>query len=156
MKLYAQQKPFSWMDKFCIKDAKGDDRYFVEGELHASGHRLHIYDTNKTEVALIRNKLSGLRPRVEILQKGTVSAEILKKRSLLKTEYIINGSDWIVRGDFRTHDYVLMGGYGNAVSVKIVPLNWGDCFEFDISNTADEVKALSAVMTFDLILESVK
>ena len=156
MKLYVIQKPFSWMDKFCIKDAKGDDRYFVEGELHAAGHKLHIYDINKKEVASIQNKLSGLRPRVVIQQNGAVSAEVLKKRSVSKTNYIINGSDWTIRGDFRAHDYALMGGYGNALTVRLVPLNWGDCYELDISNTADEVKVLSTALTLDCILEGSK
>ena len=156
MKLYVKQEPFSWMNKFNIKDAKGADRYFVEGQLSSAGHILHIFDTDKKEVAFIRNKLSGLRPRVEIRQNGKVSAEVLKKRAGLKTVYVFNGSDWTIRGDFRTHDYTLSGGYGNALAVRIVPQKESDSYELDISNTADEVKVLATALILDCVLEGAK
>jgi uncharacterized protein YxjI len=37
MKLYIKQKVFSWGDKFTVKDATGNDRYFVEGEVFSFG-----------------------------------------------------------------------------------------------------------------------
>jgi uncharacterized protein YxjI len=156
MKLYVKQETFSWMGKFNVKDAKGANRYFVEGQLSHDGHVLHIFDMDKKEVAYIRNKLSGLRPRVEIHQNGKVSVEVLKKRAGLKTVYVINGSDWTIRGDFRTHDYALSGGYGNALAVRIVPQEACDNYELDISNTADEVKVLATALTLDCVLEGVK
>jgi len=156
MKLYVKQEPFSWMGKFNVKDAKGADRYYIEGELQNDGHVLHIFDSDKKEIATIQNKLTGLRPRVEIRQNGKVSAEVLKKRAGLKTVYTISGADWTIRGDFRTHDYALMGGYGNALAVRIVPQGEEDFYELDISNTADEVKVLAASLILDIILEGVK
>ena len=156
MKLYVKQETFSWMGKFNIKDAKGADRYFVEGQLSSDGHILHIFDAGKKEVASIQNKLSGLRPRVEIRQNGKVSVEILKKRAGLKTVYVINGSDWTIRGDFRTHNYALSGGYGNALAVRIIPQEACDHYELDISNTADEVKVLATALTLDCVLDGTK
>jgi uncharacterized protein YxjI len=156
MKLYVKQTPFSWMGRFYVKDGKGNDRFYVEGELDPSGHKLHIFDANKKEVAVIQNKLSGLRPRIEIRQNGTLTAEVLKKRSGLKSDYLIPGSDLTIRGDFRTHDYALMGGYGNALAVKIVTVDGVDFYEMDVSNTADEPKMLALGLVFDGALEGAK
>ena len=154
MKLYVKQEAFSWMGKFNVKDARGADRYFVEGQLLSAGHMLHIYDSSKKEVGTIRNKLSGLRPRVEISQNGKLSAEVLRKHSGAKAVYTIKGSDWTIRGDFRAHEYALMGGYGNALAVKIVPLEDEKFYELDISNTADEVKVLAAALVLDCVVEN--
>jgi len=156
MKLYVKQETFSWMNKFNVQDAKGADKYFIEGQLLSAGHILHIFDTGKKEIATIQNKLSGLRPRVEIRQNGVLSAEVCKKRAGLKTVYTISGADWTIRGDFRTHEYALVGGYGNALAVKIVQQEDQPFYELDISNTADEVKVLAAALILDCILEQVK
>jgi len=140
------------MDRFWVKDGKGADRYFVEGELIPTGHKLHIYDLNKKEVASIQNKLSGLSPKVVIRQNEEITVEVLKKR----TGCILKGSDWTIKGDFRTHDYALVGGYGNALCVKVISQDDDDFYELDISNTADELKVLSTALTLDLAFEGVK
>ena len=36
MKLYIKEKVFSWGDKFTVKDAYGEDKYIVEGEVFSS------------------------------------------------------------------------------------------------------------------------
>ena len=156
MKLFIKQEPFSWMTIYTVKDAKGADKYTIEGQLLSEGHKLHIYDSNKIEVGTVQSKLSGLRPRAEISQRGKVTAEVQKKRAGLKTTYVISGSDWTIRGDFRTHDYALMGGYGNALVVKIIQQEGEPYYELEISNTADEIKVLATALILDFVLDEVK
>jgi len=156
MKLYVKQETFSWMNKFNVQDAKGTDKYYIEGQLLPAGHVLHIFDAGKKEIATIQNKLSGLRPRVEIRQNGVLSAEVRRKRAGLKTVYTIEGADWTIRGDFRSHEYALVGGYGNALAVKIVLQEEKPYYELDMSNTADEVKVLAVALILDCILEQEK
>ena len=54
MKLYIKEKVFSWGDKFTVKDAYGEDKYIVEGELFTFGKKLHVYDRSGREVAFIK------------------------------------------------------------------------------------------------------
>ena len=55
MRLYARQKVFSFRTVFSITDERGNDRYRVRGELLTLGKRLHVYDNNGREVAMIRH-----------------------------------------------------------------------------------------------------
>ena len=40
MKLYIKEKVVSWGDKFTVKDAYGEDKYIVEGEVFSWGKKL--------------------------------------------------------------------------------------------------------------------
>ena len=59
MKLYIKEKVFSWGDKFTVKDAYGEDKYIVEGEVFTFGKKLHVYDRSGREVAFIKQVLLG-------------------------------------------------------------------------------------------------
>ena len=63
MKLYMKQKVFSWNDRFTVKDAWGNDKYFVEGELFSWGKKLHVYDLQNREVAFIKQEVWSFMPR---------------------------------------------------------------------------------------------
>ena len=79
MKLYIKEKVFSWGDKFYVKDALGNDRYVVEGEVFTLGKKLHVYDRLNREVAFIRQKLWTFLPRYMVSVEGTDVAEIVKE-----------------------------------------------------------------------------
>ena len=44
MRLYMQEKVFSWRDRFKVWDEEQNEKYYVEGELFSWGKRLHVYD----------------------------------------------------------------------------------------------------------------
>ena len=49
MKLYIQQKVFSFKDKFNIWDEAGNPKYYAEGEIFSLGKKLHVYDAAGNE-----------------------------------------------------------------------------------------------------------
>ena len=58
MKLYIKEKVFTWGDKFCVKDALGNDRYTVEGEVFTLGNYVFYLILSETEKDLVLNTLT--------------------------------------------------------------------------------------------------
>ncbi|MBQ7054279.1 MAG: hypothetical protein IJN97_03575, partial [Oscillospiraceae bacterium] len=60
MKLYIKQQVFSLTAKFTVKDERGEDKYFVEGDFLSLHARMHIYNTMRQEIAQIYRKITFL------------------------------------------------------------------------------------------------
>ena len=154
MKLYIKQKVFSWGDKFTVKDEFGNDKYFVEGEIFTLGKKLHVYDTNGNEVAFIQQELLTLLPRYHVFCGGEQIAEIKKEFSFLFPRYSIEGLGWEVDGSFMAHEYEITRDGYPIVSISKEWMTWGDSYELDIANPADEIIALAVVLTIDCVMEA--
>lgn len=153
MKLYIQQKFFSWKDKFFIKDKDGNDRYYVEGELFTLGKKLHIYDMNGGEVAFIQQKVLSFLPKFFVFVGDTQVAEIVKEFTLFKNKYRIDGLNWEVHGNFLDHDYEIVSEGRTIATVAKEWLVWKDAYELNVHNASDTVLALSVVLAIDCVLD---
>jgi uncharacterized protein YxjI len=89
MKLYMKQKVFSFVDSFTIKDAEGNDRWQVEGELLSLDHILHILDMNGNEVALVKKKIFSLFPKFFIYINNIEMAQLVKEFTLFSQSYYL-------------------------------------------------------------------
>ena len=138
MKLYMKQKVFSWNDRFTVKDAMGNDKYFVEGEFFSWGKKLHVYDRSGREVAFVRQKLWTFLPRYMVSVNGTDVAEIVKEFTFLRPKYSIIGPGWEVDGSFWEHDYEVTENGRPIVSIRKEWMTWGDTYELDIADATQE------------------
>ena len=154
MKLYIKQKVFTWGDKFTVKDINGNDRYYVEGEVFSWGKKLHVYDVNGTEAAFIQQKVFSFLPRYFVYVGNEQVAEIVKEFSFLFPRYTIEGLGWEIDGSFMAHDYQITKNGRNIVSISKEWMTWGDSYELDITDPADEIVALAVVITIDCVTES--
>jgi len=152
MKLYIQQKVFSWADRFSVKDETGQDRYYVEGELFSWGKKLHICNAMGDEAAYIQQRLMTFMPKYDIFTNGAQVAQITKEFSFLFPKYRIDGPDWTVEGSFLAHDYQILEQGRPIVTIAKEWMTWGDCYELDIENPADELIALAVVLTIDCVI----
>ncbi len=155
MKLYVRQKPLSWTEKFSVINSKEEDRYFVEGEVLSFGRKLHIYDTDKNEVACVKQKFASLQPRYGVFQSGNKVIEVMQKFTVAKHKYAISGSDWTISGDLGKHAYTISCSYGKIAAIQIVELEDGAWVELDLSNTVNEaniVRALATVLAIDCVV----
>ncbi len=150
MKLYIKQKVFSWNDRFTVKDEFGDDRYTVEGEIFTLGRKLHVYDRSDTEVIFIAQKVWSWMARYIVSIHGNPAAEVAQKFTWFRPKYEIIGPDWQVEGNWHGHDYEVLNGSGSCV-VRITKewMTWGDTYELDIADPADELLALAVVLAID-------
>ena len=152
MKLYIKQKVFSWGDRFTVKDANGDDRYFVEGEVFTWGKKLHVCDMSGNEVAFIQQKVFRFLPTYHVFVNGDQVAEIIKEFSFFKPYYTVRGPGWEATGRFLLHDYEITQGEFPVATIQKEWMTWGDCYELDIANPNHEVLALAVVLTIDCVI----
>ena len=52
------------------------------------------------------------------------------------------------------HEYEIIQGGRTIVSISKEWMTWGDSYELDILNPADEIVALAVVLTIDCVTES--
>lgn len=154
MKLYIKEKVFSWGDKFTVKDEHGNDKYVVEGEVFTWGKKLHIYDMTGREVAFIKQEVWSFLPRFYVFCGGQQVAEIKKEFTFLFPKYSIEGLGWEIDGSFLAHEYEITKGGRSIVTISKEWMTWGDSYELNIANPADEILALAVVITIDCVMES--
>lgn len=149
MKLYINQKVFSWVDRFHVKDEYGQDIFYVEGEFLLFGKHLYIYDMTGAEVAYIEQKVFSFLPRYFVYINGQQVAEIVKEFSFLQPRYSIEGLGWEVTGDFFAHDYDITQNSSTIATIHKQWMTWGDCYELDTADKGDPLLALSVVLAID-------
>ena len=154
MQLYIKQKVFSFKDRFTVKDAAGEDRYFVEGKLISLGKKLTVTDEAGNEVAFVHQKVLSLLPKFFVEVNGSEIAQIKKKLTFLKPKYVVEGLDWEVEGNFLAHDYSITENGNVIASIHKRWMSWGDSFELDISDGADEVVALAVILAIDAVMDA--
>ena len=152
MKLYIKQKVFSWGDKFSVKDEVGRDRYYVEGEIFSWGKKLHVYDAHNREAAFIKQELLTFLPSYQVFLGDRQAARIVKEFSFLFPRYSIEMLGWEIEGSFMAHDYTITKNGRTIVSIHKEWMTWGDCYELDIEDPADELIALAVVLTIDCVI----
>lgn len=152
MKLYMKQKVFSWRDKFTVKDESGIDRYQVEGEFLSLGKRLHVLNESNVEVALIRQKLLAWMPQFFVEIDGREICKIVKRLTLLRPKYELEGLSWHVEGDILSHEYMVYDGSRAVMGLSKHWLTWGDSYELDIADQKDELLCLSIALAIDAVL----
>ena len=154
MQLYIKQKVFSWGDRFTVWDAHGEERYYVQGAIFSWGKKLHVYDCRDREVAFIQQRLLTFLPRYTVSVDGEEVAEIVKEFTFLYPRYSIEGLGWEIEGSFMAHDYEITQGGRSIVTIRKAWMTWGDTYELDIADPADEILALAVVLTIDAATES--
>ena len=154
-KLFLQQKLMKAKETFTVKNEMEEDCYLVEGDaIVVGGKKLHIKDMSGREIAMVQQKLLALLPKFLVFKNGEQVAEIVKKISLFKPKYVIEGPGWEVRGNIFEHDYIITDGSKDIVHLHKAWLSWGDSFELDISDNADEVMILASVLAIGCVMEA--
>jgi len=151
MRLYIKQKVFSFKDRFTIVDEFENVIYTVEGKVFSLGKKLKIFDAFQEEVAYIEEKVLSFRPRYSIIidQQEII---VHKKFSFL-SKYAIEGSDWVLKGDFFDHDYEIVEGSEPIMKLTKKWFTWGDSYELDIENNQDTLLSVCIVLVIDACIE---
>ena len=154
MKLYIKEKVFSWTDKFTVKDEFGEDRYTAQGELISIGKKLHVYDRFGEEVITIRQKVVSLLPRYDITVRGREFGQLVKKISLFKPKYVLEGPGWEIEGNFYALDFTVTQNGWQVFSISKEWISWGDSYAIDIPDPSLELQALAVVLAIDCANEA--
>ncbi len=149
MKLYIKEKFFSIADKFNVLDEESNTVYTVQGEVFSWGDKLHIYDAIGFEIGMVRQKVLSMLPRYFIDRNGQEAAEVIKKFTLLKQQYLVMPQGWVIQGDFCSHNYSVTSNGETIITVSKKWFTFGDSYELDIQSGVDPVLALSILMIID-------
>ena len=154
MTLYMKQKVFAFKDRFYITDEQGKNIYYVEGEFLSLGKKLHIYDMQNNELAMVQQRLLTLLPKFSVIVEGEQVAEIAKELTLFRPMYKVKGPNWTVDGDIWDHDYHVRKGMNSIIHVSKAWLSWGDTYKIDIRNEINPVMAIAVVLAIDCVLDA--
>ena len=81
-------------------------------------------------------------------------AEIKKEFTFLFPRYTIEGLGWEIDGSFMAHDYQITKRDRKIVTISKEWMTWGDSYELDIADPADELVALAVVIAIDCVTET--
>lgn len=149
MRLLIKQRVFSWGDTYDIYDEYGNVKYFVKAELISLGHQLHVYDSNRNEIGMIKQKLFSLLPTFYIEIGGREIGSIQKKFSFFRPKYEIDFNGWQVEGDFLSWEYEVYSGGNPIIHITKEILHWGDTYVIDFMNPSDELMGMMLVIAID-------
>lgn len=153
MKLYIKEKIFTLGDQFSVMDERGNEKYFVEGEIFTWGRKLHVYNRFHEEVAFIKQELWNFFPTYLVFVGGREIARVRKEFSFFVPRYTVDGPGWDVSGHFLEHDYEITQHGRPVVTIEKEWMTWGDSYVLTIADPADEIAALAVVLTIDCVAE---
>jgi uncharacterized protein YxjI len=91
MRYVLKQKFWAFGDDFAIRDAEGEDVFFVDGRAFSWGDKLSFQDMQRKELAFIRQKMLSWGPTYEIEREGRLIAVVKKKLfTLLRCRFTVD------------------------------------------------------------------
>lgn len=83
MKLLIKQRVFSWTDTYDVYDEYDEPKYFVKAEMFRLTHQIHIYDRDRNEIGMIKQRFFTLMPTFDIEINGRRLAVLRKNLPFL-------------------------------------------------------------------------
>jgi uncharacterized protein YxjI len=154
MRYVMKQKLLAWGDDFTIRDADGNDVFYVDGKAFSLGKQLSFQDMEGRELAYIRQKLLAWGPTYEI-ERGGVVVAIVKKElfTLFNCRFSVDvpgPDDLEASGNLLHHEYVLTRQGRAVATVTKEWVAWSDTYGIDIADGEDEVLILASAIVIDL------
>jgi uncharacterized protein YxjI len=154
MQYQMRQKLFAWGDDFTIKNAQGEDAFFVDGKVFALGDQLSFQDMEGNELAYIRQKLLAWGPTYELHRDGELVAVVKKKLfTLFRCAFTIDvpgPDDLLAEGDFLDHEYAIARGDRTVATVSKRWFSWTDSYGVDVADGEDPVLVLASTVVIDM------
>jgi len=150
-RLYMKQKVLSLWEKFTVKDAAGNDVYFIEGSFLKIPKTFSIRDSRGKEVALITKKTFSFLPTFFVELDGKQMITIKKEFTFLRSRYTIDAAGLEVQGNWWDMDFIVMKS-GNVVGeVSKKWFTWGDSYEVTIYEEELATVIIALVVAIDRV-----
>ncbi len=150
MQLRIKQRVFAWGDTYDVYDEQGKARYFVQAEIFALGHQIHVYEKESgREVGSIHQRLFTFMPCFEIVVNGQVMGQVKKEFTFFRPRYQVDYRGWQAEGDFLGWDYRVTQGSVEIMTISKEWLTWGDTYTLNYANPANELPGLLLVIAID-------
>lgn len=155
MRYLMKQKLFAWGDDFTIKNAAGEEAYFVDGKAFSFGDKLSFQDMEKNELAFIRQKLLSWGPTYEITRGGELAAVVKKQLfTLFRCKFTVDvpgPDDLEAQGSFWDMEYAFSRGGQTVAEVSKRWFSLADTYGVDIQEGEDDVLILASTVVIDMV-----
>jgi uncharacterized protein YxjI len=155
MRYIMRERILSWGDDFTIKNADGQDTYYVDGKVFSVGNKLSFKDMGGNELALIDQKVLSFGPQYEIIRGGETVAVVKKHLfTLFRARFTVDvpgPDDLEARGDFLQHEYTFERSGREVARVSKRWFSFSDTYGVDIDEGEDDVMILAAAVVIDLV-----
>jgi uncharacterized protein YxjI len=155
MRYVMKQKLFCWGDDFCIKDAEGQDRFFVDGKVFSLGEKLSFQDMAGSELAFISQKLLAWGPTYEIYRGEQLAATVKKSLfTLFHCEFTVDvpgPDDLEAEGDFLDHEYGFRRSERTVATVSKQWFSLTDSYGVEIADGEDDILILASSVVIDMV-----
>lgn len=153
MQYVMKQKLFSFGDDYFIRDADGNDVFFVDGKAFSLGNQLSFQDLEKNEIAFIKQKLFSWGPTYEIYRSARLAAVVTKERftpfHCTFTVDVPGPDDLTADGEFTDHEYVFKRGERSVATVSQQWFSITDTYGVEIADKEDDVLILASTVVID-------
>lgn len=152
MKLYIDEKTYSFHNKYDICDINGNVIYNVVNEFFLIRAKIHIYDIYGEKKFYVRKKFTFALGKYEVFDdQHRTCAMVSQEITFFDPKLKISSSygDLEICGNFMNMNYII---YRNGVvfgSVQKVEMGQGDSIEITIPPTGDMGFVCALVLTID-------
>ncbi|MGV3753896.1 MAG: LURP-one-related/scramblase family protein [Verrucomicrobiota bacterium] len=155
MRYVLKQKFWSFGDDFTIKNAQGEDAYFVDGHAFSWGDKLSFQDMDGNELAFIRQKMLSWGATYEIEQNGQTLAVVKKELfTLFRCRFVVDvpgPDDLEAAGDFKDHEYTFERHGREVASISKRWFSWSDTYGVDIKAGENDILILASAIVIDMV-----
>src|SRR5829696_5066908 len=155
MRYIMRERILSWGDDFKIRNAEGDDAFYVDGKVLSFGDKLTIKNAQGTDVALIDQKLLSIGPQYEIIRDGKTVAVVRKQLfTLFRARFTVDvpgPDDLEAKGNFLDHEYTFERAGRAVARVSKQWFSFSDTYGIDIDDGEDDVLILASAVVIDLV-----
>lgn len=152
MKLYVQQKVFSFKERFTVKNENQEDMFLIEGKVFSFGKQLSIQTMDNNHLALVKQKVFKLLPTFEIVVNE--ETHVLKKQfSLFTPIYVIPTLNIRIEGDFGAHHYTITQAENELAIISKAFFSFADTYEIDIIDDKYTKLIVAIVVAIDAVLD---
>ena len=155
MRYMMRERMLSWGDDFTIKNADGQDVFYVDGKALSFGDKLSFKDNDGKELAFIDQKLLSFGPQYEVIRNGETVAVVKKHLfTLFRAKFTVDvpgPNDLEARGNFLDHEYTFERGGREVARVSKKWFSFADTYAVDIDEGEDDVLILASAVVIDLV-----
>lgn len=146
MKLYVNEKIFSFHNRFYVKDENDKDVYEISSKIISLGDKTTINDMEGNKVAYIEQEILHLTPHYNVYINDILEFQIIKKFQLFKNDYTLNNG-YRVDGNFFMLDFKVFDDNNNQIgSIKRKFISIGDKYEIEINDISKKEIVLAIIV----------
>ena len=146
MKLYVNEKVFSFHDKFYVTDENGNNVYEIASKFISLGKKTTVYDMDGNKIIYIEQELFHITPHYNIYIDGNFEFQIAKKFRIFTNDYSLS-NDYSVDGSFMMLDFSIYDNNSNMIgSIKRKFFSIGDKYEIEIMDESKKNIVLAIIV----------